>query len=108
VFVASLEIVFRYYGVPLKYRIRVAGVDCPESRTRDLEEKKHGLACKKAVYQNRMQQKFPGWRVINPVVLLPSAHAPPLPSPPSPPLAPSYLRLKPSEPQSPDKEEHVP
>jgi len=57
---------------------------------------------KALVYQNRMQQKFPGWRVINPVA------APPLPSPPSPPLAPSCLRLKPSEPQSPDKEEHVP
>ena len=27
-------------------RIRLYGVDCPESRTRDLEEKKYGLAAK--------------------------------------------------------------
>ena len=30
-----------------KERIRLAGIDTPESRTRDKEEKKYGLACKK-------------------------------------------------------------
>tara|TARA_Y100000034_G_scaffold63672_1_gene76990 strand:- start:1589 stop:2008 length:420 start_codon:yes stop_codon:yes gene_type:complete len=30
----------------LKQRIRFAGIDTPESRTRDLEEKKYGLAAK--------------------------------------------------------------
>ena len=30
-------------------RIRLYGVDCPESRTRDLEEKKYGLAAKSFV-----------------------------------------------------------
>ena len=35
------------FGVWLKkQRIRFHGVDTPESRTRDLEEKKHGLAAK--------------------------------------------------------------
>jgi micrococcal nuclease len=32
-----------------KQRIRLYGVDAPESRTRDLEEKKYGLAAKKFV-----------------------------------------------------------
>ena len=32
-----------------KQRIRLYGVDTPESRTRDLEEKKYGLAAKKFV-----------------------------------------------------------
>lgn len=32
-----------------KQRIRLYGVDTPESRTRDLEEKKHGLAAKEFV-----------------------------------------------------------
>ena len=32
-----------------KQRIRMYGVDTPESRTRDLEEKKHGLAAKEFV-----------------------------------------------------------
>ena len=32
-----------------KQRIRLFGVDTPESRTRDLEEKKYGLAAKKFV-----------------------------------------------------------
>ena len=32
-----------------KQRIRLYGVDTPESRTRDLEEKKHGLMAKKFV-----------------------------------------------------------
>ena len=30
----------------LKQRIRMYGIDTPESRTRDLEEKKYGLAAK--------------------------------------------------------------
>ena len=32
-----------------KERIRLYGIDAPESRTRDLEEKKYGLASKKYV-----------------------------------------------------------
>ena len=32
-------------------RIRLHGVDCPESRTRDLEEKKYGLAAKAFVQE---------------------------------------------------------
>ena len=36
------------FGVWLhKERIRLFGIDTPESRTRDLEEKKYGLAAKK-------------------------------------------------------------
>ena len=36
------------FGVWLrKQRIRMYGIDTPESRTRDLEEKKYGLAAKK-------------------------------------------------------------
>ena len=35
------------FGVWLKkQRIRLFGIDTPESRTRDLEEKKYGLAAK--------------------------------------------------------------
>jgi len=38
------------FGVWLKkQRIRFFGIDTPESRTRDLEEKKYGLAAKKYV-----------------------------------------------------------
>lgn len=38
------------FGVWLKdERVRLYGVDTPESRTRDLEEKKYGLAAKKFV-----------------------------------------------------------
>ena len=38
------------FGVWMKkQRIRLYGVDTPESRTRDLEEKKYGLAAKKFV-----------------------------------------------------------
>ena len=38
------------FGVWLhKQRIRFYGIDTPESRTRDLEEKKHGLAAKEYV-----------------------------------------------------------
>ena len=38
------------FGVWLhKERIRLYGIDTPESRTRDLEEKKYGLAAKKYV-----------------------------------------------------------
>ena len=36
------------FGVWLhKERVRMYGIDTPESRTRDLEEKKYGLAAKK-------------------------------------------------------------
>jgi len=34
------------FDVTIKKRIRLAGIDTPESRTRDLEEKKRGLASK--------------------------------------------------------------
>ena len=38
------------FGVWLKKeRVRLAGIDTPESRTRDLEEKKYGLAAKEHV-----------------------------------------------------------
>ena len=34
------------FSVKVKKRIRLAGINTPESRTRDLEEKKKGLAAK--------------------------------------------------------------
>ena len=34
------------FDITIKKRIRLAGIDSPESRTRDLEEKKRGLASK--------------------------------------------------------------
>ena len=34
------------FGVFMKQRIRLYGIDTPESRTRDLEEKERGLAAK--------------------------------------------------------------
>ena len=34
------------FSVKVKKRIRLVGINCPESRTRDLEEKKRGLAAK--------------------------------------------------------------
>ena len=34
------------FDVHLKSRVRMAGINTPESRTRDLEEKKRGLAAK--------------------------------------------------------------
>ena len=38
------------FGVWLhKERVRIYGIDTPESRTRDLEEKKYGLAAKEFV-----------------------------------------------------------
>ena len=40
------------FGVWLrKQRIRMMGIDTPESRTRDLEEKKYGLAAKERITQ---------------------------------------------------------
>ena len=40
------------FGVWLrKQRIRMYGIDTPESRTRDLEEKRYGLAAKEFVKQ---------------------------------------------------------
>ena len=36
------------FGVWMRnQRIRMHGIDTPESRTRDLEEKKYGLTCKR-------------------------------------------------------------
>ena len=40
-----------------KQRIRLYGIDTPESRTRDLEEKKYGLAAK-AFVQKFLKQGF--------------------------------------------------
>ena len=37
------------FDVSVRQRIRLYGVDAPESRTRDLEEKKYGKASKKFV-----------------------------------------------------------
>ena len=34
------------FGLTKKERVRVAGIDTPESRTRDLDEKKYGLLAK--------------------------------------------------------------
>ena len=37
------------FGIWTKQRIRLFGINTPESRTRDLEEKKKGLAAKKRI-----------------------------------------------------------
>ena len=34
------------FNIHIKERVRLSGIDAPESRTRDLEEKKRGLAAK--------------------------------------------------------------
>ena len=39
------------FDVSIKKRVRFLGVDTPESRTRDLEEKKRGLAAKDRVQE---------------------------------------------------------
>ena len=39
------------FGVWKKVRIRFLGINAPESRTRDLEEKKLGLAAKKRLHE---------------------------------------------------------
>ena len=39
------------FDIKTKKRIRFAGINTPESRTRDLEEKKRGLAAKKRVVE---------------------------------------------------------
>tara|TARA_Y100000310_G_scaffold256144_1_gene263863 strand:+ start:5389 stop:5727 length:339 start_codon:yes stop_codon:yes gene_type:complete len=39
------------FNVRLKERIRLKGIDTPETRTRDLEEKERGLAAKKRVQE---------------------------------------------------------
>ena len=39
------------FGVHVKKRIRLAGINAPESRTRNLEEKKLGLAAKKRLIE---------------------------------------------------------
>tara|TARA_Y100001951_G_scaffold78769_1_gene66395 strand:+ start:1311 stop:1721 length:411 start_codon:yes stop_codon:yes gene_type:complete len=43
-FVAELDLGFKTHKVET---IRLSGINTPESRTRDLEEKRHGLAAKK-------------------------------------------------------------
>ncbi len=40
------------FDVRLKSRVRLYGIDAPESRTRDLEEKKYGLAAKEFLEKN--------------------------------------------------------
>ena len=45
-FVAELDLGFRTHKVET---VRLSGINTPESRTRDLEEKRHGLAAKKAL-----------------------------------------------------------
>mgnify|MGYP006121240061 FL=1 len=48
------------FGVWLhKERVRIYGIDTPESRTRDLEEKKYGLAAKEFV-----KQLINGWEYV--------------------------------------------
>ena len=37
------------FDITVHKRIRLAGINAPESRTRDLEEKKRGLAAKEAL-----------------------------------------------------------
>ena len=45
------------FGVWLhKERIRLYGIDTPESRTRDLEEKKYGLLSKKFLQEHLIQR----------------------------------------------------
>ena len=40
------------FGVWLrKQRVRLVGIDTPESRTKDLEEKKYGLGCKRVSHK---------------------------------------------------------
>tara|TARA_R110000824_G_scaffold114010_1_gene264158 strand:+ start:141 stop:566 length:426 start_codon:yes stop_codon:yes gene_type:complete len=43
-FVAELDLGFKTYKIET---VRMSGINTPESRTRDLEEKQHGLAAKK-------------------------------------------------------------
>ena len=43
----DVDIFLGFSVVLSKQRIRLYGIDAPESRTRDLEEKKHGLMAKK-------------------------------------------------------------
>ncbi len=45
-FVATIDLGFKTHR---KETVRLAGINTPESRTRNLEEKKHGLAAKKAL-----------------------------------------------------------
>ena len=42
----------------LKQRIRMYGIDTPESRTRDLEEKKYGLAAKDFLVKLVLQKEI--------------------------------------------------
>ncbi len=40
------------FDIRIKERVRLAGIDAPETRTRDLEEKKKGLESKKWLEDN--------------------------------------------------------
>lgn len=45
----TYDVVVKYKGDFSTFRIRLYGVDCPETRTRNLDEKRRGLAAKEAV-----------------------------------------------------------
>ena len=46
------------FDITIKKRIRLSGIDAPESRTRDLEEKKLGLASKDRLEEMLEDGKF--------------------------------------------------
>ena len=50
------------FSININQRVRLAGIDAPESRTRDLEEKKLGLETKEFLIK-RLQDGLPSLRV---------------------------------------------
>ena len=46
------------FSILMRARVRLLGIDTPESRTRDLEEKKYGLAAKEYLKSWIEQQKY--------------------------------------------------
>ena len=57
------------FGVWLRnQRIRMMGIDTPESRTRDLEEKKFGLIAKEKLIQLKKQKVMINKRVITKII----------------------------------------
>lgn len=42
----TVDCVIKLHGSCFVFRGRLSGINCPESRTRDLDEKVHGIACK--------------------------------------------------------------
>jgi micrococcal nuclease len=53
----TYDVLVKFKGDFSTFRIRLYGVDCPETRTRDLLEKKRGLASKDAV-RDLLQDQF--------------------------------------------------